>query len=117
MAGSRSLVAAFLAVFLALASAARGNNYTTTAQQNAGVSWNTGSIWSNGLAPSAGNTYEMLAGGNPTRVRNPALPGIQTFPGDWLKVDADAEIRMKGTGTTLNFPGVSGQPGLILNGG
>ena len=72
----------------------------------------------------AGNTYRLLfnntAFGNNqgnTRIRNPAAAGVQTFPGDSLTMDANTEIRPKAVGAILNFPGVGGNPGLILNGG
>src|ERR1043165_8136661 len=57
-------------------------NFTTTVQQAAGANWN-GTIWQpGGVAPTAGNTYQCVAGGNPTRLRNPAAAGVQTFVGN-----------------------------------
>src|SRR5882672_4270027 len=74
------------------------------------------SIWTNAsqmtkVAPTAGNTYELVFNGtafgstatgggvNNTRFRNPygtgAVGGVQTFPGDSLTVNADTEIRCK----------------------
>lgn len=109
----------FLAVFgLANATPALAAHFTTTAQQAVGEDWNAG-IWQPGsVSPTAGNTYECLPGGNATRIRSPASGGMQTFPGDSLQLDAGSEIRAKGpAGTVLNFPGVSGNAGLILNGG
>ncbi|HEY0548984.1 MAG TPA: hypothetical protein VGF13_05245, partial [Verrucomicrobiae bacterium] len=67
--------------------------------------------------PVAGNTYEVVAGGNPSRVRNPVTGGIQTFPGDSLQLNTNTEIRAKIPVTALDFPGVGGNAGLILNGG
>lgn len=95
--------------------------FTTNVQQAAGSNW-LGTIWSPGaVAPTAGNTYEAIAGGGPTRIRNPNLGGLggtTSFPGDSLTIDASAEIRMKGgANTVVDFPGVGGNPGLILNGG
>jgi hypothetical protein len=99
-------------------------NFTTTVVQASGASW-TGAIWNPGpVAPSAGNTYEALDNGaafgnaqNNTRLRNPATAGVQTFPGDSLTLNKNTELRAKQAGAILNFPGVGGSPGLILNGG
>jgi hypothetical protein len=72
--------------------------------------------------PSSGNTYEVQANTVPlgslntsARVREPTS-GSTTFPGDSLQLDTNGELRLKG-GLALSFPGVSGNPGLILNGG
>ncbi len=103
-------------------------HYTTTVTQAGGMDWNA-AIWQldgagNSVSPTAGNTYELIANGTAignnqaeTRTRNPAVAGIQTFPGDSLTLNTNTEIRMKQAGAILNFPGVNGQPGLILNGG
>jgi len=102
--------------------------FTTTVQQPGTAYWSQ-NIWQPGaVTPTAGNTYVALAGGNPTRLRNPnsgsnppdPVIGVKTFPGDSLQLDAGSEIRAKGPGTpanTLGFPGVGGNAGLILNGG
>lgn len=98
--------------------------FTSKVTQASGQNWN-GVIWDPGpVAPSAGNIYELLSNGtafgnaqNNTRIRNPATAGVQTFPGDSLTLNANTEIRAKAAGAILNFPGVGGQPGLILNGG
>jgi hypothetical protein len=108
------------------------DNFTTGIQEsNPGIistetvtqTWND-AIWEPGLvSPSAGNTYEVLSGGVIE-----SSPGIedQTFPGDSLTLDAGATLMLDpGTilGDTgllvaiLEFPGVEGNPGLILNGG
>ena len=101
---------------------------TTTTSQGSGANWNA-AIWkTNGIgtsvAPTGGNTYQCVANGTPfgnnlgnTRIRNPAAAGVQTFPGDSLTLHTNTEIRMKTAGAILNFPGVGGNPGLILNGG
>jgi len=105
------------AALLALAGGTRAANFTTTVQQGVGANWN-GAIWQpGGVSPTVGNTYEATAGGNPTRLRNPATAAVQTFPGDSLTLDAGSEIRAKQPGATLDFPGVGGNAGLILNGG
>src|SRR5713101_4329205 len=52
-----------------------------------------------------------------TRIRNPAVVGFLTFPGDSLTMDTNTELRAKTLGSVLNFPGTNGNPGLILNGG
>jgi hypothetical protein len=104
-------------------------NLTTTVVQPGGNNWN-GLIWkTNGAGtavgpPVPGNTYQAVSNGvtigngaNNTRIRNPAASGIQTFPGDSLTMDTNSELRAKQPGATLDFPGVGGNPGLILNGG
>jgi len=105
-----------------------GTNLTTTIVEAAGTDW-TAAIWkTNGtgtsVAPVAGNTYETVFNGTSignstanTRIRNPAVAGLQTFPGNSLKLDTNTEVRAKGVGAILNFPGVGGNPGLIVNGG
>jgi hypothetical protein len=52
-----------------------------------------------------------------TAVRSPAYSGLQTFPGDSLMLDTNTELVLKQSGSNPNFPGVNGNPGLILNGG
>src|SRR5262249_45901887 len=98
--------------------------------QPGGQNW-TALIWSNPpnttlTAPVAGNTYECLYNGTTafgnavgsTRIRNPNTGGVQAFPGDSLTLNTNTEIRFKSTaGATVNFSGVGGAPGLILNGG
>ena len=106
-------------------------NYTSKTSVGAGNSW-LGNYWSPNAdgsgtlvgPPTAGNTYELISNGSTlqnggdTRTRNPATPGVQTFPGDSLMLDTNSDIRMKQSGAVLNFPGPGGgQPGLILNGG
>jgi hypothetical protein len=111
-----------------------GANLTTTNVQASGANW-TAAIWktnspgfatNNGaaLAPVAANTYEEVFNGitigngvNNTRVRNPATAGLQTFPGQSLRIYTNAELRAKQSGAILNFPGVGGNPGLIMDGG
>ncbi len=104
-------------------------NYTSKSVVGAGANW-TGNYWQlNGAGalvgpPTAGNTYELIANGstltsgNDTRTRNPANPGVQTFPGDSLMLDTNSDIRLKGPGAISTFPGPGGgQAGFILNGG
>lgn len=104
-------------------------NVTTTNVQAQGADW-TGAIWkTNGTgaaaAPVAGNNYAEVFNGigvgnglNNTRVRSPAVSGTVTFAGNSLTVNSNTELRFKGSSpSTLNFPGVNGNPGLILNGG
>jgi hypothetical protein len=109
------------------------NNLTTTAVEASGTDW-TAAIWqTNGagmaVSPVAGNAYACVPNGTSygnnttnTRIRNPTAAGVHTFPGNSLTLNANCELRAKGgsigeSNVTLNFPGVSGQPGLILNGG
>lgn len=116
--------ALFTGGLVLLAGTAQAANFTTVASQGAGLNW-TAAIWNPGpTAPAAGNTYECVANGTAfgnstgnTRLRNPAAAGVQTFPGDSLTLNATTEIRAKTSGAILNFPGVNGNPGLILNGG
>jgi hypothetical protein len=96
----------------------RAGSFTTTAnqpQQTPLHTWND-AIWQSGPAsPAPGNTHKVLKGGI---LRNPPDGGTQTFPGDSLTLDSGAKLRTTGwSGMTLNFPGVGGNPGLILNGG
>jgi hypothetical protein len=104
-----------------------GAPFITMAQQGTANHWGQ-QIWSNPpsasvSSPVPGYAHAAVAGGNPTRIRNPAeasgdpVIGVKTFPGDSLRLDANTEIRAKGVGNTLNFPGVDGGPGLIFNGG
>jgi uncharacterized repeat protein (TIGR01451 family) len=113
---------------LCTCAAVQAANFTTAVQQGSTTpsqNWYTNGsgvgIWQPGnTQPTAGNTYECVAGGNPTRIRNPAFgASIQTFPGDSFQLNTNTEIRAKTSTspTTLNFPGVGGAPGLILNGG
>src|SRR5215216_3501626 len=113
---------------------AEATNIVSRANVGSGNAWtNAVNVWSNTVsgviaeAPIAGNTYELRFngtlfgagngnGGN-TRTRNPALAGIQTFAGDSLTLGTNTEIRAKTAGAILNFPGVGGNAGLILNGG
>ncbi len=55
---------------------------------------------------------------NNTRVRSPTVSGTVTFAGNSLALNTNTEVRTKGTPPdTINFPGVGGHPGLVLNGG
>jgi len=102
---------------------------TTTTVEAQGTDW-TAAIWkTNGtgtaVAPVAGNAYAAIFNGtsignnlNNTRIRSPAVSGAVTFAGNSLTLNTNAELRAKGTPpTSLNFPGVGGNPGLILQGG
>ncbi len=120
---------ATIAVLLALClpvTASRAQNFTTTNnERNASIevgasiittsSWDT-AVWQPGsVSPAPGNTYEIQDGGF---IWNPTDAGVQTFPGDSLTVDSGGALGVTGSsGTIVNFPGVDGQPGLILNGG
>ena len=98
--------------------ASQAGNFTTTATRSYPIPlpiWND-AIWQPGPAsPVAGNTYEVLDGGI---LRNPPDGGTQVFPGDSLTLDSGSRLKATGwSGVTLSFPGVDGNPGLILNGG
>ena len=115
---------------LCLPLASRAANYTSVDATGAGDSW-AGAHWQlNGTGtkvgpPTAGNTYELISNGNTitagtdSRTRDPATNGsTQVFPGDSLQLDLNTDLRLKGPGTTVVFPGPGGGlPGLILNGG
>ncbi len=102
---------------------------TTTNVEAAGSDW-TLAIWkTNGtgtaVLPVAGHAYAeifngVLAGNalNNARIRNPT-GAASTFPGDSLTININCELREKSgvNGAILNFPGVNGNPGLVLNGG
>ena len=135
-----AVAAASFVVALSATLPATAANFTFNGQQaNADANhWNA-PIWQPGnVAPTAGNTYELLV--NPataTRLRTPngttgsggtgAAGQTFTFPGDSLTLNGagfttgatSTELRFKATfdNTTFNFPGVGGNPGLILNGG
>lgn len=121
-----------------------GTNLLSTNVVGGNTGWFTANIWktNNGSDvpvgnfaaghPSAGNTYKLVQGPNPaignnqngTRTRNvytSGVPAIVTFPGDSLELTTNTEVRFKrvaaGNVPTINFPGVGGNPGLILNGG
>src|SRR6266581_9715153 len=131
---SFSTLCAAVCVFTPRASRAAGTNLITKTSQGAGANW-TALIWqtNNGtgngvgtaVAPIAGNTYTEITNGTAfgnntadTRTRNPTAGGLTTFPGDSLTLTTNTDIRFKtGTGLICNFPGVGGNPGLILNGG
>jgi hypothetical protein len=99
-------------------------DFTTKVVQASGENWNA-RIWEPGpITPMAGATFELVSNGTAfgnnlgnTRVRNPALPGLQTFPGDALTLNTNTELRAKQPGAILNFPGVRNAAGLILKGG
>jgi hypothetical protein len=116
--------------------------FSTTSCQgsSATTGWNA-AIWQTNSAgtlvgpavgpPVAGNSYSCLSNGvafgkdtDNTIIRNPFVSGqaaIQTFAGDSLTLYTDTEIRFKrissGNVPTSDFPGVGGNPGLILDGG
>ena len=113
-----------LLLFFGLSMWLQAANETANIQQSAGNSWNNlPSIWSGNNNPAVipGNTYQLIAGGGPSRTRNPVLGNglVTTFAGDSLTIDPGQTIRWKGPGTPgtiMNFPGVGGNPGLICNG-
>ncbi len=111
-------------------------SFTTTVHATSGNDWTTvGAGWSSGAGATAGNTYEAKTSAGTTVVRSPAATGAFNFPGDQLILDGVGDtvlanstvtitggtstvLQLKGGGTsTYNFNSVSGNPGLILNGG
>jgi len=129
-------VAALTAAAVLAGADAQGAAFVTKVVTASGATWSA-AVWSNPpnvavSAPLAGNTYELIFNGtawgnnvNDSRLRNPAVAGISQFPGDSLMIDTNTDIRLKTGGTIVNgispaisyFPGVSGNPGLIMNGG
>ena len=105
-----------LLLFFGLSASLRAANITTPVTEAAGQNWENPAFWSDGLTPHAGAVYEVLAG---ARVRNVVLGGgaTNTFHGDQLIIDSGGFIRWKGPVTYVNFPGVGGQPGLVLKAG
>lgn len=90
----RSL-ALVLLVELAGFSSSRAALVTLTASDaGADTSFTTAGHWSNGLAPSAGNTYSVDSG---YTIRTPGASGSYTFGGDALTIS--------GNGTTLVYKG------------
>lgn len=139
MCSLRSTRPAVLALGLALTPAldSHSANLTTTNEVGANTGWNTANIWkTNGTGAATtgvfpGNTYACVFNGiafgdsaHNTRLRNlyaSTSPMLQTFPGDSLTLNPDTEFRFKRISSTaiptVNFPGVGGAAGLILNGG
>jgi hypothetical protein len=136
---TRILALLFALVGFISSYSAQAATLITTNVQAAGANW-TAAIWktlitdTTFVAPVAGNNYVAIPNGilqsgnvNSTRLRNPATDGTQTFPGDSLTVQTNGEIRFKKgatagvtfpfvTPTISSFPGVGGNPGLILDG-
>jgi Concanavalin A-like lectin/glucanases superfamily/Fibronectin type III domain len=111
-------IGVFSVLLLIACHIAKGDNFTTSVGQTNPVlsyAWNE-AIWQPGpSSPVLGNTYEALDG---SLIGNPLGLGAQTFPGDSLIVDAGATVQANGpVGTSLDFPGVDGNAGLILDGG
>jgi hypothetical protein len=95
-------------------------NITTSVSEASGQNWTTGSYWSSGLAPGAGNLYEALSGATlrpPQTASSAGSPLV--FGGDSLQIDAGANIRFKSSGAPtagfFTFSGIGNA--LILNGG
>ena len=104
------------AALLALAGGLFAANFTYSLNMPAGTSY-TNAVWQPGpVAPTPGNTYEVVSGGT---VLAPWTPGVVAFAGDSLIVDAGASFRA-GTNTVamdLRFPGAGANAGLVLAGG
>lgn len=91
------------------ASPAFAASVTMTASDAFGASsFNSGGKWSNGAAPSAGNTYSTTYS-----LRTPATTASYSFAGDSLSINSAGSLVFKGTGTTA----VITIGNLILNGG
>src|SRR5436190_804673 len=114
--------------------------FTTFSMGSAPTAW-TNQIWKVNAAdtfsnaPFAGTNYIAMSNGIAqsgnvanTRLRNPAVDGTINFPGDSLTLQTNTDIRFKKgaaagppfpflSPTVTRFPGVGGNPGLILDGG
>ena len=111
-------IGVFFVLLLAACRVAKGDSFTSSLDQTnpkSPYTWDE-AIWQPGSSsPVAGNIYEVLDG---SLIGNPLGVGAQTFPGDSLIVDAGATVQANGpVGTSLDFPGMDGNAGLILNGG
>ena len=106
-------------IAIVLVATAQANVVTTTGGDGFGASsFNSAGVWSDGLAPSAGNDYVI---DDEDRVRTPTGGGVYTFAGDSLTIQAigsGGDYLIKG----LSYKG-SGNTGsitidnLILDGG
>ena len=107
---------AVLAMTVALPDRLPAANFTYSLTMPPGTSY-TNAVWQPGnVAPTPGNTYEVVSGGT---VLAPWSAGVVTFGGDSLILDSGATLRA-GTNTVtmdLRFPGTGTSAGLILAGG
>jgi hypothetical protein len=122
---------------LLIPATSRATNMITAAVNASGSMWEQ-SIWRTNLTlggtftMAAGNTYTTIsnatrfgANQNNTRLRNNITNAnnVITFLGDSLTLTTNTDIRFKNITTPAstpliaNFPGVGGNPGLILSGG
>ena len=101
----------YLCVVLVMAAApAMAADVTLTAADTLGQSsFNSALHWSNGLAPSAGNNYQV----NIAQLRTPADGASYTFGGDSLTINPGGVFFYKGTGTAGSIT----IDNLIANGG
>jgi hypothetical protein len=126
MSSARAIVAIAGVIALAPVLPAYGAALTTSVVQALADTnhWNA-PIWDPGpVSPTAGNTYEVLAG---ARVRSPngtvasggnGLAGQTfTFPGDALILSGELRLKQNFNDPIFNFPGVGGNAGLVFNGG
>lgn len=90
----RSLALILLAGWAGLASSHSALVTLTATDAGADTSFTTAGHWSNGLAPSPGNTYSVDSG---YTIRTPGASGNYTFGGDALT--------LSGNGTTLVYKG------------
>jgi hypothetical protein len=107
-------ILALLAAFAAIPSANAANVNLTGIDGIGASSFNTAGLWSDALAPSAGNDYFV---GNGTRLRTPADGNSHTFAGDSLTINNTTAygdgFMYKGTGSA----GAITVNNLILDGG
>ena len=116
------VLAGSIAALVAVHPSAQAASITLTADDTTGTSLNTGTNWSDGLAPSAGKTYDVPS---PRVLRSPNTTANITFAGDSLTLDSGVIFLLKGTAaptsttqSILTFNNNATNPGgLILNGG
>jgi autotransporter-associated beta strand protein len=85
----------------------------TNSDATGATSFNAAGQWSNGAAPSGGNSYETFA----CQLRTPATSSAYTFAGDSLKISGGA-LLWKGTaGSTITVNNLTLNGGLVVNAG
>ena len=78
-------------------------------------SFNAGTNWPDGLAPSSGNDY--IVSGTGVTLRTPADGSDYTFAGNSLTITSNGQLRYKGTGgTTITVNNLTLDGGAIDNG-
>jgi hypothetical protein len=107
---NRLLMSISLVAVLLMSANASAATITLVAGDGWGTSsFNSGLNWSNGLAPSAGNDYQVSI----QQLRTPPDGGNHTFGGDSLTINAGGIFMYKGTGASGSIT----VDNLVANGG